>query len=440
MLALLALACVDPPSPDVSATSPTWHQDVAPIVVERCGGCHTSGGIAPFPLDSYVAAAPMAEAAVAAVEAGTMPPFSARETETCTPRLGWVDDPRLSADEKAVLRAWADAGAPEGDAATAAPLPNALVPDLADVDLELQPASGFVTRGEDDEFVCVSMDPGLRADTWVTGIQAVPGNTVVNHHIVVFADPGAATTDWGDAYVDCDTLDSTDAIPLAVWTPGSDPVALPEGAGIALPAGSRIVMQIHFHPAGAVAADPDVSTVRLRLQDEPPEHEAVITSIGNFSSEEEGLLPEEDDRRHVEFRIPPDVADHRETMVADQGDPGGSFRFFSMMPHQHYIGTGMEVHWTHTDHRMGEPSDECLVNSGWDFNWQRNYTYDAPYEELPEIREGDTFWMQCSWDNTATNPWVQKMMAETGATEPFAVELGESTRDEMCILIVGVLL
>ena len=40
--------------------APTWYQDVAPIVVSRCGGCHRDGGIAPFALDSYEAAAPWA--------------------------------------------------------------------------------------------------------------------------------------------------------------------------------------------------------------------------------------------------------------------------------------------------------------------------------------------------------------------------------------------
>ena len=442
MLFLLAAACtVDGKTVLTDNDAPTWHQDVAPIVVERCGGCHTSGGIGPFPLDSYLTAGPMAETAVAAVEAGTMPPFAARETESCTPRFDWVDDPRLSDDEKTLLRAWADAGAPEGDPATAAPLPNAIIPDLANIDLELQPAEGYSTSGDEDEFMCAAMDAGTTTDTWITGIQALPGNALVNHHIVVFTDPNRETESWGDDYVECSGFDVTDSVPLAVWTPGSDPVALPEGAGIGFPAGARIVIQIHFHPAGLGVADPDVSTVRLRLQDEAPEHEAIITSIGNFSTEDEGLLPEEDDRRQVEFRIPPNKANHTETMVASQG--GGDdnrFRFFSMMPHQHYIGTGMEVRWTHANPTGEEPAEDCLVNSGWNFNWQRNYTYDAPFEELPEGRDGDSLWMQCTWDNTTDNPWVLKMLEETGETEPFAVELGETTRDEMCILIVGVLI
>ncbi|MEZ4451589.1 MAG: hypothetical protein R3B09_19110 [Nannocystaceae bacterium] len=30
-----------------SALTPTWYQDVAPLVAERCTGCHRDGGIAP---------------------------------------------------------------------------------------------------------------------------------------------------------------------------------------------------------------------------------------------------------------------------------------------------------------------------------------------------------------------------------------------------------
>ena len=45
--------------------------------------------------------------------AGEMPPFSAQDTAECTPRFGWRDDPRLTADELAILKAWADNDAPD---------------------------------------------------------------------------------------------------------------------------------------------------------------------------------------------------------------------------------------------------------------------------------------------------------------------------------------
>ena len=68
------------------ALAPTWHQDVAPIVAEKCGACHRSGGIAPFALSSYEQGADWAELALEAIELGDMPPWGQAVTEECEPR------------------------------------------------------------------------------------------------------------------------------------------------------------------------------------------------------------------------------------------------------------------------------------------------------------------------------------------------------------------
>jgi hypothetical protein len=79
----------EPVAGDGAAASPTWHADVAPLVSASCGGCHTDGGIAPFVLDSYEAAAPMASAMADATASGAMPPWGAQETDECA-RPAWA--------------------------------------------------------------------------------------------------------------------------------------------------------------------------------------------------------------------------------------------------------------------------------------------------------------------------------------------------------------
>ena len=116
-LALLG-ACgtdIEPIAPDATATAKvTWYQDVAPVVSKHCMSCHQDGGIAPFALTDYDSARMNAQRMLDQIDQGAMPPFGAREESDCTPRFGWVDDPRLSATEKQLLHDWLDQGARDG--------------------------------------------------------------------------------------------------------------------------------------------------------------------------------------------------------------------------------------------------------------------------------------------------------------------------------------
>ncbi|MES2644395.1 MAG: hypothetical protein V4850_33220 [Myxococcota bacterium] len=434
VLSLLLVGC----GTEAASTTPTWHADVAPIVVGKCGGCHSAGSIAPFALDDYGAAGPMADAALAAVEAGTMPPFDAYETDDCQPPQPWKNDPRLTEEEKATLRAWAEAGAPEGDPATAAPLPEPAGYALEGNVQTIEPGAAHTTSGDTDEFLCVSMDPELLTDGWLTGLDVLPGNSEVVHHAVVFSDPEGTSASWGDDYTSC--FDVSGGQVLGVWVPGSPPLEYPEGSAITVAAGSRIVMQLHYHAGGRVA-DPDLTQVVLRWTDTAPEWTALVTAIGNASDETAGLLPGVNDRMAgAEFRIPANKADHVETMAIPIPEGTQEFSFFSIATHMHMVGTDMQIRWRRGVPEADEAPEDCLVRTGWDFDWQRTYAYDAPIEELPKGRGGDTLWMQCHYDNTLANPGVQRALADAGLDEPIDVTLGEGSLDEMCIGIVGLVL
>ena len=69
----------------------------------------------------------------------------------------------------------------------------------------------------------------------------------------------------------------------------------------------------------------------------------------------------------------------------------------------------------------------------WDFNWQRGYSYDAPLDEVPVLRGGDTLHLRCTYDNTLDNPGVRQALADAGLDAPQDVYLGETTLDEMCL-------
>src|SRR2546430_14337152 len=60
--------------PAAHRAAPTW-ADVAPIFAEKCAGCHTPGGIAPFSLRSARTAAAYANGILVMTKLGRMPPW-----------------------------------------------------------------------------------------------------------------------------------------------------------------------------------------------------------------------------------------------------------------------------------------------------------------------------------------------------------------------------
>ena len=95
----------------LAASNVTFNKDVLPVLQKNCQECHRTGEVAPMSLMSYAEARPWAKAMKAAVLSKKMPPWFA------DPAYGhFANDRRLSQEEIDVLSAWADNGAPEGDA------------------------------------------------------------------------------------------------------------------------------------------------------------------------------------------------------------------------------------------------------------------------------------------------------------------------------------
>ena len=441
---LFACAGEDPLPADTAAPAPTWEADVAPILMGSCVGCHTAGGLA-FALDSYAAAGPMAAAVADATSAGRMPPWGAQETDECTPPAPWKDDLRLTAEQIATIRAWADGGAPQGDRASAAPLPSPPELRLTSADQELVPVEGYVASGSEDEFVCFSMDPGRSQTSWIQGIQINAGNAAVVHHALVFLDPERASEGQaGDqGWYPCFGGAGIDNVELVgAWAPGSVPFVPPADSGIRVEAGSRFVVQIHYHPLGE-PADEDLTTVSIDWADVEPTYEAQLALVGNFDSEgrpASGELHEDpDDQGEVEFRIPAGASQHTETMsYMLTGLDDSLIRVFMAGTHMHYVGTDMKFWVEHADAEASGEAETCLVQTpAWDFDWQRGYNYDVDILDAPVLRNRDTLWMRCTYDNTLANPGVQRALAEQGLDAPVDVYLGETTLDEMCLGVVG---
>lgn len=451
----------------MSGDAPTWHQDIAPLVTQRCTGCHQDGGISPFSLQTYEQAKKWSPSFDPVLRSGQMPPFLARTTDDCKPRFDYKDDLRLSPEQVDLFKRWNDAGCPEGDAATAAALPEPPELQLKDAEVSVAIPRPVTVDGPGDKFICFSLTPDLTPlaatgpeaallgeRVLIDGIQVTPGNKTIVHHVLVYSDPtGLSAAKAGDqGYYDCfggpkitppDGTDSgKDPQLIMAWAPGSTPIVAPEGVAMAIPSTGRLVMQIHYHPTSVGQVDEGTSIQLRGYGAGIPTYVAASTLIGNAKTQKAdgmGLQPGPDDGAKPSFLIPAGAAAHSESMLFKMPASLTESRIWILGTHMHYVGTNMRIAVKRVSPVGDEPADECLLDTPkWDFNWQRGYAFDTPIEQAPSVRAGDTIELRCDYDNSMNNPFVQRALLEQGLSEPRAVALGEETLDEMCLGVFGI--
>ncbi len=102
------------------------------------------------------------------------------------------------------------------------------------------PATGVVDY---QNFV---VDPGWKEDKWITAIEPRPGNPAVVHHILIFVLPPDGNINSG--------LGSGNDF-LGAYAPGLRPEPLNEGLARFVPAGSKLIFQMHYTPNGTAQKD-----------------------------------------------------------------------------------------------------------------------------------------------------------------------------------------
>jgi hypothetical protein len=426
------------------SAGPTYHKDIEPILQRSCESCHAAGKIAPFALSTYDDAKTVSSLLATRTQDRTMPPWGAFETDTCKPRHGWKDDKRLTDAEIKTIEAWNNAGAPEGDPADAPAKPPPTADGLPGVELTVTPQKPFVASGEKDQFRCFVLDPKLDKQRYLNGSHFIAGNPKVVHHALMFLDvdgEGASKADADGGYDCFGGPGLSNATLIAAWAPGGVPNEYAPNIGLPVPAGAKLVMQVHYHPAGATGAS-DATQFQMRFTASDPDYVAVIALIGNFTSAlpgGDGLLPGPDDSGGPQFFIPAGAKGHTETMrftlpAKSGGQPLPELKVYGVATHMHYVGTDMSIQATRPAPTAADPASECLLETPrWDFNWQRQYAYDAEIDALPTLRAGDQLTFKCTYDNSMENPFVKRALLEQNLTAPADVTLGETTLDEMCL-------
>jgi hypothetical protein len=451
-------------SENESAAEVTWHQDIAPLVSEKCTACHQEGGIAPFSLETYSSAKAFAPQIASAVMEGRMPPFLAQETDECQPQHPWANDLRLSAEQKAKIQKWVDLQTPEGNAAKAAELKHPALVVLEREDVVMPLPEAITVEGKQDIHTCIVVDPKLATDAYVTGRLITSGNAKVLHHVVsyiivpgenddgtprdkaqleqaILAEKGVGIGGrypcfGGPGF----TSGKVGTEMLDAWAPGGVPNLAPEDSGQPIAKDSLVVMDVHYHPTGTPQVD-SATKLSLMLSTSRPSRIARTVLLGNFTKPTDaplitqfgdGALLTQPDETSASFVIPANAKDHVEEMTWTWKT--GGLRVTGMGTHMHYVGRNMRVT---LEHANGDK--ECLIETpAWNFNWQRGYGYDASFDQLPLMSAGDVLRIRCVFDNTMQNPYVVQALDDQGFTSPVDVPLGEDTLNEMCLAAVGI--
>jgi hypothetical protein len=391
---------IDFPSVPGKPEGPTFARDVAPILFARCASCHSPGEVGPFPLRSYEDAKRRARQIAQVTGNRLMPPWKA------VPGYGeFLHERRLSEEEIATIRRWAQDGAPRGDPREEPrpPEPKAGwtlgTPDLI---LEIPETFRIPAEGEDVNMHFL-LPLELSKERYLRGLEVRPGNPRVVHHAVGFLDQTGTARRLGGGRGGYARFGGPGFSPAGItprYVPGQVPEFLEPGTAITLGKGWDYVLEIHYHPTGR--EETDRTAVGFYFTDEKPRRAPTGILMGS-----------------EEIDIPPG---EKAYVVRDAYTVPAELEVRDIWAHMHMLGREVVVEARLPDGR----TLPMLKISDWDYNWQETYRYKDPLR-LPG---GTVIRAQFVYDNSEGNP-------KNPNHPPKRVTLGERTTDEMAGVWIG---
>jgi hypothetical protein len=465
-LALIPAVAIPVAALAMSGGTPSFTKNVAPIIAEKCAGCHRSGGIAPFPLETAKQISARATLIGAAVQARVMPPWPPGDR---SPAYAGQAARVLTAQQRATIVAWAARGGKVDGPARKPAAPTG--PEVRDGEslLDLRMPTAYkpsAAKGVTDDYRCFLLDPKRSADGSVTSVRIDPGQPKVVHHVILFRvaqaqvasaksldreDAGAGWSCFGGTGLPAGDgaglVDSlNDANWIAAWAPGWGGNRLPEGTGVELPAGSQIVMQVHYNLLNGNAPDRSralltvapasakLTPLKTMLLPGPVELACAKSERGALCDRNEALF---DLGRKYGTGAAFTPAGLLILCRGNASTPAASSvstcdrkisaptTIHVAAGHMHLLGAAIRL-----ELNPGTPRAKVLLDiPRWDFHWQNAYTL----ARSVRAEAGDVVRVTCRHD-------VGKRT--TGARgvprTPRYVLWGEGTTDEMCLGILQV--
>jgi hypothetical protein len=315
---------------------------------------------------------------------------------------------RLPREAIELIARWVEQGAEEGDPKDCPPVPvfrEGWKLGQPDIVITMPEPYALAAEGPDVYWNFV-FDLAIPEGKYIKAAEFHPGNRRIVHHAALAMDVDGKARQQDEADPEPGFRGSLN-LPgrlfpgtLAAWTPGRDPMPLPNGFSLPWKPGAGLLLQLHLHPSGK--PESEQSRIGLYLTDEPPRQSMVDMVLIDRKID---IPPGEPAyRTRDEFQLPIDM------------------EAFGVFPHMHLIGRDIKV----TAHPPNnQPPFSLLWINDWDFNWQNFYQFATPVR-LPA---GTRLVMEALHDNSADN-------FRNPSNPPQRVQWGEQTTDEMSAAIL----
>jgi hypothetical protein len=307
--------------------------------------------------------------------------------------------------------------------------------------------------GTTDDYHCTLLNPHVTANSFIIASQFFPGSKE-DHHAILFLVPAnlAAAAEaanvnsngwscFGETPIPNTGLGQISNTPwLAAWAPGHGQDVLPKGTGIPLPAGSLVVMQVHYNllvgdkpvknslQLKTVPATTPLVPLHLDLMPAPPDIPCPADTSGPLCSRAASLanLGQRFGQSAVGF-----VNAIEWICGRNANDPpaGDSTSCSWPVPSAGYIlRAGAHMHLLGVSFTMvlnpGMPNQQTILDvPHYNFDYQRGYNI-APIHVTP----GEKVQVNCNY-----NPALGQELPLLRKVPPHFVTWGDGSSDEMCL-------
>jgi hypothetical protein len=327
--------------------------------------------------------------------------------------------------------------------------------------ISMQAASAYkpaAPPGATDDYHCTLVNPHVTSNSFIVSSHFYPNSLEVHHAIIFLVPPAlASAAETANAGGKGWTCFGESALPktvahndisntpwLSAWAPGHGEDVEPGGTGVPLPAGSLVVMQVHYNllvgdqpvkVAMQLHTVPGTTPLRplsLMLLPAPPDipcptgvtgplcnRAASLANLGQrFGESQEGFVSAIE---QICGRNPTDPpAGDTTSCTWPVGQNGIIVR---LGVHMHLLGRGMKIVLD-----PGTPQAKTLLNvTDYNFHYQRSYNVRVPVTVKPT----DTIGVTCTYD-----PTLAQQLPALRRVAPHFVTWGDGSSDEMCLALV----